>query len=278
MKPKISIITVNYNNATGLRETIKSVLEQRLSGVEYLVIDGASDDGSVAVLKEYESEIDYTISEADTGVYQAMNKGIRAANGDYLLFLNSGDTLHNSEVLESVDSMIQGDKDIYYGNLMFRSAKRSFVRNYPKQLRFSYFLKKSLPHPGSFIKRALFEQLFYYSEAYNIVSDWEFFLVAVFKAEVSYEHLDLVISNFDLEGMSNDPKNNKLIKKERSQVLQHHFPGFYKDFEEMTKHRIRAERKDLQLLRQIQQSKTGRRVVFRVLQFLSLFFGTKKKE
>ena len=275
---KITVITVNYNNESGLRQTIESVMGQGFSSLEYIVVDGASTDGSVEVIKEFESQLSQWISEPDTGVYQAMNKGIRLSSGDYLLFLNSGDTFHSTEVLKGVNELIQGNKDIYYGNLMFSSNKDSFVRSYPKQLRFSYFLKKSLPHPGSFIKRELFERIFYYSEAYKIVSDWEFFLIAVFKEEVSYEHLDLIISNFDLEGMSNDPKNNKLIKKERAQVLQHHFPGFYQDYQEISKHRIRSERRDLQLLRQIQQSKTGRRLVIRVLRFMSLFFGSKVKE
>ncbi|MEM7086973.1 MAG: glycosyltransferase family 2 protein [Bacteroidota bacterium] len=275
---KITVITVNYNNGAGLRQTIESVLEQNYDGLEYIVVDGASTDDSVEIIKQYQSQLSLWISEPDTGVYQAMNKGIRKANGDYLLFLNSGDTLYNAEVLKWVGEKIQGNKDIYYGNLMFHSNNDSFVRNYPKQLRFSYFLKRSLPHPGSFIKRTLFERLFYYSEDYRIVSDWEFFLFAVFKTGISYEHLDAVISKFDLDGMSNDPKNNKLIKKERAIVLQKHFPGFYQDYQEMTKQRIREERKDLKLLRKIQQSKTGRRVVIRVLKFLSLFFGTKTKE
>ena len=113
---KISIITVNYNDKDGLEKTIKSVLNQENTVFEYLVIDGNSADGSKDVIEKYKDKIDYWVSEPDSGIYNAMNKGILAATGDYLLFLNSGDWLYENDSIANVDKLILESKDIYFGN------------------------------------------------------------------------------------------------------------------------------------------------------------------
>ena len=97
---QISIITINYNNASGLEKTIRSVVEQTYNEYEYIIIDGASSDKSKEVIQEYQRYIDFWCSEKDSGIYNAMNKGIQKASGEYLLFLNSGDVLNNSAVLD----------------------------------------------------------------------------------------------------------------------------------------------------------------------------------
>ncbi|NND62536.1 MAG: glycosyltransferase [Flavobacteriaceae bacterium] len=228
--PKISVVTVNYNNAEGLRQTIQSVIEQEQDEVEYIVIDGNSGDGSAAVIREFESNVDHWISERDKGVYEAMNKGIDMATGDYVLFLNSGDIFYNDNVLNEVAPILSGDLDIYYGNLVFSHSGKDMIREYPKSFDFGYFLERSLPHPGSFIKRSLFDRIFKYSENYRIVSDWEFFICAILKEKVTHRHLDKVISTFELDGMSNDPKNKAFIEEEREQVIRKHFPERYSEY------------------------------------------------
>ncbi|MBT8256011.1 MAG: glycosyltransferase [Bacteroidia bacterium] len=225
--PIISVITVNYNNASGLENTLQSVAAQSLEDFEYVVVDGNSSDHSKEVLSVYSKDITRWISEPDTGVYQAMNKGIRLANGKYVLFLNSGDTFVGPDVLKKVQQRLAGGKDIYYGDLKFIWKRKEQQRSYPKNLSFEFFLERSLPHPGSFIKKELFDQLFYYSEDLSIVSDWEFFICAICKEKVSYEHLEMVISNFDLQGMSNDPENKEKIQLERLEVIKKHFPARY---------------------------------------------------
>jgi glycosyltransferase involved in cell wall biosynthesis len=227
--PKISIITVNYNNADGLQRTMSSVAGQSLTNFEYIVIDGNSNDGSINILKDNSSLLSNWVSESDTGVYQAMNKGIKMATGDYLLFLNSGDTFRTTTTLEEVHNKMSHSLDIYYGDLMFTANNKEFLQEYPKELSFDYFLERSLPHPGSFIKKELFERIFYYTESFKIAADWEFFVCAICKEGVSYQHLELVISNFDLLGMSNEPKNKVLIEEERLIALQKHFPSVYED-------------------------------------------------
>ena len=111
---KYSIITVNYNNKEGLRKTIESVIHQTFRDFEFIVIDGGSIDGSVDVLKEYDSQIDFWVSEPDGGIYQGMNKGIKKATGEYLNFMNSGDCFYSSDVLEKVTGY-QYDTDFIVG-------------------------------------------------------------------------------------------------------------------------------------------------------------------
>lgn len=113
---QISIITINYNNASGLRKTIKSVIEQTHNDYEYIIIDGASNDSSKDIIQEHQQYIHYWCSEKDTGIYNAMNKGIQKASGEYLLFLNSGDALNDSMVLSDIQKLLSGE-DIIYGDL-----------------------------------------------------------------------------------------------------------------------------------------------------------------
>ncbi len=241
--PKISVITVNYNNAEGLKSTIKSVLSQSLTEFEFIVVDGDSSDGSRAIIDEYKDHISQWLIKADSGVYQAMNRGIEMATGTYVLFLNSGDTFRDSQILWEANKKIVGNVEIYFGNLMFTHCGKEMLQEYPKELHFHYFLERSLPHPGSFIKKELFDKYFYYSEDYSIVSDWEFFIYAICKAEASYKHLEMVISNFDLQGMSNDPKNKAKITEEREKVLEKYFPSEYKELKERQSKKIQGERK-----------------------------------
>ena len=128
--PKISIITVNYNNLEGLQRTFNSVFNQTWKEFEYVVIDGGSTDGSKELIEKYNDKIDYWVSESDNGIYNAMNKGIKKAKGEYLLFLNSGDNLFNHTVLEENHSVIK-EMDLIYFNLEFKRNNFSEVRTYP---------------------------------------------------------------------------------------------------------------------------------------------------
>lgn len=274
--PKFSIITVNFNDVEGLQKTVESVVSQSFDDFEYLVIDGGSSDGSVDYIKKNRSHFVQAISEKDNGVYEAMNKGLRLAKGDYVLFLNSGDYLVNDEVLNKVNSKIIKPLGIYYGNLLFRSSKKEFIREYPKKFTFQYFLERSLPHPGSFIKRSLFDKLFYYSEDYKIVSDWEFFVYAICKAEVSHQHLEETISVFDLQGMSNDPRNKELITQEKSQVYKKHFNLFYEDSLEFEKLKEEVNDKNVKMLIELNKAKAAKIWAGRALRFVQFIFGKKK--
>lgn len=232
---KISIITINYNNAEGLKETIQSVVNQTYPNIEYIVIDGDSKDGSKDILTAFKDQVDYPITEPDEGIYHAMNKGIRKANGKYLLFLNSGDVLINEEVIQKV--VAEGlSHDLVYGNLVFVNGeeKRDWIP--ASTLSFQTFYTTGIPHPTTFIDRKLFEIVGLYNESYRIVSDWEFFLLATCRYNASYKHINLFITAFSEDGISSNPSNLSKIAQERDAVLQHHFPLFvsdYKDYNEV---------------------------------------------
>ena len=174
-RPQLSIITINLNNRDGLKNTINSVINQTFGNFEYIVIDGGSTDGSADVIERYSNKISYRISEKDSGIYNAMNKGIKKATGEYCLFLNSGDTLFDRTTIEIVFARNR-DEDILYGNLIFDYLNgKQHVRKMPRSLNFKHMMRDTLWHPVSFIKRDLFNQLGLYNENFKIASDYDFF-------------------------------------------------------------------------------------------------------
>ena len=222
---KLSIITINYNNAIGLKKTIESLIEQSYQEYEYIVIDGGSDDGSKEVIWESLRYVSSWCSEKDTGVYNAMNKGIMRATGEYLLFLNSGDYLYDSTVLEDVTSTLSGE-DIIYGDLLYvENGVEREVCVYPTTLNLDYFFEHSLGHPATFIKRSLFQDSLY-SEDLKIVSDWEFFLKKIVLEEVSYRHISRTITAFGMGGISSQID---ACNEERERVLRKFFPSMLRD-------------------------------------------------
>lgn len=149
---KLSIITVNRNNTEGLRKTIESVVSQTYTDFEYIIIDGASTDGSVDIIKEYADRITYWVSEPDNGIYNAMNKGILKAKGEYLQFLNSGDWLTNNDVLKYVFDL-RRDEDVLYGDeFLFYNINKIVRKAYPQKLTFYDLFVGSISHEGSFYK------------------------------------------------------------------------------------------------------------------------------
>lgn len=229
---QISIITINYNNLDGLKKTIQSVVGQSYKDFEYIVIDGGSTDGSASYIQQHVSSINYNVSEKDTGIYNAMNKGIKVATGEYLLFLNSGDSFASAQVLEKVLPFLELNKGFIFGNMTL-SKNNNIISKLtpPTKLDFSYFVGNSLPHPATFIKRQLFITNFFYNEKLKIIADWEFFIYCICKQNISYQHTNETISDFDNSGVSSQIKNKQKITIEENQVFKHHFPLFLLDVE-----------------------------------------------
>lgn len=231
---KLSIITVNLNNREGLRKTAQSILDQTFTDYEWIVVDGASTDGSVEVANEFAQKINaklqttptnnipfpiaHVISEPDTGIYNAMNKGILRSNGEYLQFLNSGDWLDTKSILNDVfHNFPLGD--IVYGNIRFyKNGELIENRVYNDNLSFNYILNYSLGHCATFIKRRLFDGM-PYDEELKIVSDWEFFIRQVLKNS-SFVHINKFISCFDLSGISSC---QGFIVQEEKQIVQRRY-------------------------------------------------------
>ncbi|NNC45273.1 MAG: glycosyltransferase [Winogradskyella sp.] len=232
MNLKLSIITVNYNNAEGLKKTVDSVTAQTWKDFEYIIIDGSSTDGSTEVIKANKNIIDRWVSEPDEGVYQAMNKGISMANGEYLLFLNSGDHFYKDDVLEKFHKELK-EQDLIYFNLNVVEGKKDFIKEYPEKLSFAYFFKDTLPHPSTFIKKEAFTKTKPYNEDMKIAADWKFFIDAICKYQLTYKKIDATLSTFYIGGMSSDAENRAVKFHEKQNVLNTEYPAFVYDLEEV---------------------------------------------
>lgn len=226
---KISVITVNLNNRSGLEATLSSVLSQDYLDFEYLVVDGGSVDGSVEVIRRYADQLAWWVSEPDRGTYHAMNKAAERANGDYLLFLNSGDRLLDTSVLRRMSPHLSGP-DIVYGDLRFDSESGATDYVYPDVLTFRYFCRQSLGHPATFIARTLFRKWGPYREEYRICADWVFFIQAICLGSASYRHVRELIAVFDTTGVSSQEAYQVRIAEERKQLLENEFAAFYGDY------------------------------------------------
>lgn len=226
---KLSIITINRNNAAGLEKTMQSVATQIFKEFEYIVIDGASTDGSVEVVKKYEPQFVCLkwISESDKGIYNAMNKGLHMASGDYIQILNSADCLASDDVTERMLSALDkaGKPSILYGNMVkcFPDGRKLVDRCFAGQeITMLGMFTGTLNHDPAYIRRELFEKYGYYDETLKIVSDWKWYLQAIILGGEKPQYVDMNVTLFDMTGISET--NKELDKVERKQVLGQLFP------------------------------------------------------
>lgn len=232
---KLSIITVNLNNSRGLRATLSSVLSQTFQHMEIIVVDGASIDDSCDIIKEYEKLFNISfcwISEPDTGIFNAMNKGIIMSHGEYLLFLNSGDFLISPSVINDVFNEGHNAEIICCRCRVSQNEKKSFVISPPKMFSFGFFYTNSLSHQATFIKKDLFNKYGFYREDLRIMSDWEFFIRVIVVECVSTSNSTIILTDYNLDGMSSIPSNQELIKSEKNIIYESKsFRNFIKDYE-----------------------------------------------
>lgn len=200
---KLSIITINYNNKEGLKRTAESVKRQRCKDFEYIVVDGDSTDGSKAVMQEYADTIDIAISEKDTGIYNAMNKGVKVAHGDFLLFLNSGDWLNSTDVTEVILPHLNYNVDILNGYILREGKFKRHLPGSPKTLTISSILHSAMSHQSTFIRKSLLINR-PYNENYRIISDWIFFLETSIFDSPKYQHIDFDVAVFESAGLSSN--------------------------------------------------------------------------
>ena len=216
---KLSIITINWNNREGLRQTMDNVLSQTARDqFEYVVVDGGADDGSGEMLeKEYDGKLDKWTSQPIKPIYRKMNMGVQMATGDYCLFLNSGDALNDPDVVKDVLPHLDGNHDMVIGTI-FEGKSRTHV---PDVITYLWMYKASIPHSAAFIRRELLLQR-PYDENLVIVSDWKFFLQTLILDNVSYKLIDRDISYFDQTGISSTRPLK--VEEERRKVLDELIP------------------------------------------------------
>ncbi|MBR1904295.1 MAG: glycosyltransferase [Alphaproteobacteria bacterium] len=224
MEPLLSIITV-CKNEPFIADTCKSVVSQSCRDFEWLVIDGASTDGTLEKIRPYKDAIDVLVSEPDNGIYEAMNKGIRMARGRYLLFLNGGDCLYDKRTLAQVMPHLEkAQADVFYGDSYRWFPKKAdcFIKTYPDELKKDFFLTNTLAHQSSFIKRDLFALYGGYREDFKIVSDKEKWLCFMEKG-VCFQHLPFPCSRFRMNGISRQP--SAVLRAEKIAMLTAYFPS-----------------------------------------------------
>ena len=231
---KYSIITVNYNNKEGLKRTIESVINQSFRDYEFIVIDGGSTDGSADMLREYDKMITHWVSEPDKGIYNAMNKGIAKASGDYLNFMNSGDCFYNNHVLEKVDSY-HYDTDFIVGkDYHFNEAiQKGHASIQPPRTTMIHFFISTLDHQSTFIKKVLFENS-PYNENYRLVSDWIFFTEKIVCEDKHVQFIPDIICHREEGGLSDQLRERN--RKEINNYLHYLLPkGVYDDYATLSK-------------------------------------------
>ncbi len=263
---KLSIITINRNNAEGLRKTIESVVSQTFTDFEYIIIDGASTDESVNIIKEYADRITYWVSEPDTGIYNAMNKGILKASGEYLLFLNSGDCLFNKQVLfEVFDKPF--NEDFVYGDEIIEINSRQIKSTYPNKLDFGYLRRGGLPHQSTFIRREMFDNELY-NENYKVISDWEFVVENIIFRNKTYLKKNITVTVFDGNGVS---ASADLKSREKRLVLSKKFnDNILKDFNNSDILYAKSQTQEYLLLDTLNENITNLKIIRRLLKVLLL--------
>ena len=243
---KLSIITINYNNAEGLKKTLASVASQTYRNIEHIIIDGGSTDGSVDIIREYENTIKRSVtinqstiqvkwvSEPDLGIYNAMNKGIRNASGEYIQILNSGDVLASPDVtakmIAALNDEMSRDKSlndgvpILYGNMIKKDYATGKVIGKSREVEYSLrqYFSSTMNHDCCYFRRDLFETYGLYDESLKIVSDWKWFMQVIGLGKVKPIYVNIDVTIFDASGISES--NLELRNKERRQVLEEVLP------------------------------------------------------
>lgn len=216
----ISIITVCFNEYSFIERTIQSVISQSLQNFEWIVIDGGSTDGTLEILNKYRSSIQVLVSEKDNGIYNAMNKGINLAKGDYLFFLNGGDYLFDNQTLEKIVSH-NFFGDIVYGDIMiFDDQMKSYLLKMPEKLTTEFLYHKTIPHQSTFIKKELFYTIGKYDESYMIVADFEFLIKAKAHFNCNFQYVNLPFAWYLPGGIS---QNSEKRMDEKRKVYKKHF-------------------------------------------------------
>jgi glycosyltransferase involved in cell wall biosynthesis len=228
---KLSIITINYNDLAGLKNTVDSVTNQRWKEYEHIIIDGGSTDGSSDYIKNNAQYFSYSVSEPDKGIYNAMNKGIAKANGEYLLMLNSGDVLHNGEVLGKVFDKTNYTQDIIYGDVDRESKGVVFTESiFPDKLTFGFLRNGMISHQAVFFKRKLHNIVGLYDETLKYGADWHFIILSVCKYNASYIHLNFKMAICSADGLTCNPSEFIEMIEESKRVLEKEFPAFIDDY------------------------------------------------
>ncbi len=219
-RPLVSIVTVVSNGAAHIEKTIKAIAGQGYSPIEHIVVDGGSTDGTLEILEAYSDRIGYWISERDSGIYDAMNKGIDLVTDpeSYVLFANSDDQLYSPEAVERAMSASRGE-DLVYGRMVLTDGEISGIAG--KRVELDDLARQTLCHPATFVRRRVFDTVGRFDTSYRIAADYDH-VVRCFAAPVSTRFVDVIVSTMRMGGISED--RFMLSCRERKAVIRKRFP------------------------------------------------------
>jgi len=223
---KLTIVTVTYDDVSGLNKTIESVKKQNFRDFEHIIVDKLSADGSKELVGKYMKNYDNVsyIREDDNGIFEAMNKGLVKAKGDYINFLNSGDSYADESVLKEIFAKERGEGIIYGDiNQLWRNGKKERWSLSGENINIKFFIKKTIYHQASFIRREILEIMGGYDESLMIVADYDFFIRAIIRERIKLLYLPMVMVDYDAEGVSSRMTNSFII--ERTKVLMRYIKG-----------------------------------------------------
>lgn len=215
---KVSVVTVCYQSANEIEKTIQSVIGQDYSNLEYIIIDGGSIDGTVDIIKNYDNKLAKWISEPDAGIYDAMNKGVKMASGDWIMFLNAGDYYHSTDVLSRFVNEISDDTTVAYGLIHYFTLEKEFDMKYIPIEKMEYL--DPIPHPAT-MTRLSYHKEHLFDTSFRSSGDYDFFYKAFFDDHVKFQYIPLIVTDFDnSKGISKD--NKFLIWRENKKVWSRH--------------------------------------------------------
>ena len=204
-RPKVTVVTVCYNAEATIEKTMKSIMEQQYRPIEYILVDGASEDRTKEIISEYKKlfeekgiELKF-ISESDTGIYNAMNKGTDLATGEWIAFMNSGDMYHSKTSLEELLGNLNGESDVIFGDELI-CGKESKTRNSRENYRDIMLKRLPFCHQAAFVKTELMKK-YHFDEQFRVTADYDFFLRLFFKKH-PFQYVNCVVCDYDPEGYS----------------------------------------------------------------------------
>ncbi len=219
--PLFSIITINLNNAEGLARTIGSVMMQTFIDYEYIVVDGLSTDGSVDVINEFRSNVDQVLIESDTGIYNAMNKGLGLATGKFIQFLNSGDEFCDSDALRIVAAQIE-EAELIYCDVKLFGGKSESVKTHPDHLSTRFQLTGMICHQAIFASLDLFKRTGGFDESFKVYGDYDWMTNAIRHQNASYRHIHSVLVKYQELGISQST-SKEIQRREKDRIHDKYF-------------------------------------------------------
>ena len=228
--PKISIITVCFNAANKLNKTIQSVIEQKYNNIEYIIIDGNSTDDTKNIIDSYREKVSIFVSEPDNGIYDAMNKGINYSTGDLIFFLNAGDYFISSNALAfCINNFKLNQADLFFGRIVWEDIiSHNLVLSNHEFSKYEWDLKFSnFPHQATFYKRSLFQTIGLFDLSLKILADYEWNLKAIIKYKTNFQYVDIVITLFINDGISNQTKFIQNVANEKLLIFERYLKPFW---------------------------------------------------